>query len=229
VQRRAFGIAAAILLIQMFFYVPSAINSTLLSSAWSTYQPDFLLYIILNLIALTILGLDKTNRDIREGNFTKFLLGFGVTAFAAWGLLTLVSLSFSVPSIDTNPSFLASRVPVVVYILGFVAPTEELMFREVLPRVFRKKGQSDFTVVGVGLSSVLLFPLFHVWTYSSSAGLGTALFAALMTAAVAGVVLAFIYHFAGYGAAVAAHGWYDLFVTGTIGGFAFTGLLLKPF
>ena len=220
--RRVMGIAAAILLIQLFFYIPSVVGTQLLPGDWAAYQPGFLLYIILDLAALAIIGYDRDGKDIREGSITKFAMNFGITAFAAWLVLTAPS-----PDVVTA----AAKVPIVVYVLGFVAPTEELMFREVLPRVVTKmkrnvKGEQEFSLLAVGISSAVLFPAYHVWTYSLSAGLSTALIAALITSALAGVILALIYHYFGYGPAVAAHGWYDLFVLGAIGGLALAGTSL---
>jgi len=237
VTTRALGIASVILLVQFFFYIPSVIGTNLIDANWATYQPGFLLYILLNVIAIVILAVDKSGRDIVEGSIPNFLTGFGGTAIAMWAILTVVAIAFGEHVVATT--FGVARVPVIVYTLVYVAPTEELMFREVLPRVIaplkKTKGKrtGDFSWVGVAVSSAFLFPAFHVWTYAQSAGgVGGALLAALVTASMAGVILALIYKYFGYGSCTAAHGWYDLFVTGAISGLALTGTAafwLKPF
>ena len=214
--RKAMGIAGVILLIQLFFLIPTITGTRLLPGDWTQYQPQFLLYIIMDLGALGLVyGFGKAERDVREGSLNDFIIRGFVWGFSTWVVLSLIFGGLFAGGTSLTAS---AKVPALVYLAFYVAPTEELLFREVLPSTPPPSLRNSKVLWPIFASGVM-FAGFHVWAYGLSEPTLSGLVSALAFPFLLGIVFYGIYRYApfgGYGAVTFIHFIYDAFVLGAI-------------
>ncbi len=235
---RALGLPGAILVVQFIFFLLAVNNSPALGGGWGPYLIDELTYIVLFISAIVIDGVVEprggSDRAIRLWLPDEDRVGV-IANFCFWfAVIGLVSLVGGIVLLDTlKVSTMAltgqERINTLVFVLLFVAPTEEFLFRAVLPRR-----------VGWVLGSVVLFAVFHFGAYTTlSGGVTVGTLGNLLFAAILGYFLWLLYdnrtadgrRRMGLGAPVAFHAVYDLFVYGVFTGvFTFAGLFaVAPF
>lgn len=202
---KTLGIVGLLLFIELFFYLIAVDNSPLIPGSLNVYETGMLFYLVTAGIALSVLGFSTKIRVIDGLGPSQFLWRFSVTAFAAWGLMTvvIVATGSSVSAVNDN-----SRIGLVVFTFAFIAPVEELTFRVAAP-----------AVMPWWLGSVVMFAVYHIPAEFAIYGTAntTNVVAAVFELMIAGIVLWYIYKRFGFGSAVAAHGIYDAVLTGAIG------------
>jgi hypothetical protein len=232
---RAISLRGLILLAELVFVLFALTNSPILGGGWAPYLDDYFFYIALFAVAIVIEGsvvavpdrrrFARPSRrakfaipeDERPGWTTKFAFNFGIILFLG---TVAVALAFTFLHVATTVVSGQARITGIVYILLFVAPVEEFMFRVVLPER-----------IGWLLGSVILFALFHLGTYTAmGGGLTTSVLFNLAEAAVFGFLLFALYDLknakgerrVGYGGIVPIHALWDLVQLSFLGGFSLT-------
>lgn len=227
------SLIGAVLLVQFFFLLLALNKSTLFGGDWSSYATFFAFYPFLLTGGLVIYGWSPAGMpEDQPGSTAKFLRWFGVFFLVTVAaLIAVFTFVFSAPSGTTTGS---AKIAALVYILAFVAPTEEFVFRVVLPRK-----------IGWILGSVILFSLFHSGV-DFAGGTGVSVYNDLAQQAFLGLILFGIYDYKvalkgpdgrplyevgpngklrrsrqpsrlfGFGGAVGFHAAYDLVVLGVV-------------
>lgn len=219
--RRVMGLLGLLVLGQVFLYLGVEQASPLLPGNWSAYVPIFQFYLLTTFVALFFLWVPaKGGASVLDtsGEFSivSFLRNYAWVFAMVWGLAFVIFVVLLGEKFVLSPE--TSRLQGFVYVLAFVAPTEELLFRVALPKHFAWP-----------LSAGVAFALYHLWAYSLQVPNGDiqALVSQLVWAGILGVVFYALYTKWGYGAAVGAHAAYDLLVLGVISfGILGTGLFI---
>jgi len=221
---RTLGIIGLLFLVQIFIWLSTVVNvnssgdSALLPSTgnWSSYSNFMLFYIVTMLGAMILVGYTEVGVVPKTKDISRFLISYSIWTFIAWGALTLIYPH----GVGITALTGASRFQQFIFTSVFVAPTEELLFRVVLPRVLNS------WVLG----SVVAFTLYHLSAYSVEYPAN--LIPSLITLAVLGAILWFIYDFqlrfkrkhgddllivGGFGGSTGFHSAYDLVVQGVLG------------
>ncbi len=220
---RTLGVIGLLFLVQLFVFVGMIVNvnqsgdSDLLPSTgnWSVWAYPMLFYILMTLGAMILVNYTSDVSVVpKVKDISRFLINYSLWTFVTWGVMTLIFPHGT----GVTPLTGASRIQQLVFTSLFVAPTEELMFRVVLPRVLNS------WILG----SVVAFVLFHISAYSTE-------YSGDFLSAVAGlIILSFVlwavYAFeirvktkqgeavivGGYGASTGLHDAYDLIVLGVL-------------
>ena len=198
------GLVGILIFFQLFFFLETVVQSPIIPGNWTAYQLPMEFYLILTAVGMFLLGYGTKPLSIQKGGIGEFMLMFSVFGAAAWLLVAVLDHGGAALSgID--------RIQLFVFVLIFVAPSEELVFRVALP-----------PYVGWLIGSGIMFGIFHIFAYSVAGPSGPILIIQLVEAMILGVLFYFIYQRWGYGAAVGVHAGYDLAVLGVLG----TGLAL---
>jgi Type II CAAX prenyl endopeptidase Rce1-like len=224
-QFNTITVFALLLLAMAFFLLLGLNNSTLLGGVWSCWTPTYTFYIILALIGMGVAGGVSATPLMLPGSGWNFLRWFGVWAGGTWAVMSAM-VHFGLISIGQTSGLCGNQISQFVWVVVFVAPVEEFVFRVVLP-----------PRIGWVLGSVVLFAIFHTSVYLALLGI-SALPGALIYAGVLGGILYAVYNardrngdrIFGYGGSVGMHAAIDLTTLGiitTIGGGA--GALLPLF
>lgn len=224
------GVSLRILLlfVQLVFLLFAITNSPIFGGGWSIWTPEFEFYLLLFGVAVIIEGVFLPSgtalkpkfqatlpEDLKPGATAHFLFWFG--AFLMGGI-AIGGLLLGALHIQATTTLSGQyRITEIAYLIIFVAPTEEFLFRVVLP-----------PRAGILLGSVVLFALFHLGDYTAQTGGFTSqTISQLIFAAVLGLILYYIYDFRdskgermfGYGGCTAVHAAWDLLFLGAVGGF----------
>lgn len=210
------GIVLVLIVVQVFFYIDSYLNSPLIPGDWSAYQTSFLVYLALDSISLgaiaalpQVLPKDEYGRFVIQPNgYRGFVFTYALFALAMWGAMVGYLAIFAVNGTHISPVLNdTARLQGFVFYGLFVGPSEELTFRVALPPYFSWVG-----------SSLIVFPLFHLLAYTVGAApaSGVVLWVQIGIIAFWGLVFWVIFDRFGYGAAVAAHTVYDLCAAGIL-------------
>ena len=231
----ALGLRGLILAVQLFFLLLAVDKSPVFGGGWGNYYPYFQVYVIIFLVAVVIEGIFRPighngNRirvalpdEDRPHAVTNFAFWFGAFFLASLGIGTALLTYLHVAAAPVQGQV---RINLLVFTLVFVAPTEEFLFRSVLPR----------RIGWIG-GSIGAFAAYHVGAYTAATGTfnnGTLI--SLGMAATIGGLLWFVYYDftnkrpreGAMGRTTALHGAYDLFVYGVFGGFHLTAFALLP-
>lgn len=221
---RTIGLLSMILIVQFFIYLSVIDQSVILPGNWPTdWQPRatgmlFYIFLFVGMMVLNI-AIPRKIGSRAAGTVASFLIPFAAGGFGVWFLTTL--------AVTFDPSFFVSSLPPpntgakfasLTFTILFVAPTEELMFRVVLPGLAVYKGKSYWWV-----PSIIGFMAFHIPYYANaSVGLPPVVFVGhLVIVGALGGLLYLIYQRFGFGAAVGFHGGFDLAANNVIGSLAF--------
>ena len=223
---RTLGIIGLLFLAEVFVFLGTVVNqttsgdSTLLPGTgnWSAWEWDMVFYIFLTLGAMVlVLYIDPNDVSVvpKRKDISMFLLNYALWSILGWGALTLI-YPHGIMGVSLTPT---ERIQQFVFTSLFVAPTEELMFRVVLPRVLNS------WILG----SVVAFVIFHFSAYSQEYASG--FIPAILSLVILSFVFWFVYDFkltfktkhgkeiviaGGYGSSTGLHAVYDLFVFGVI-------------
>jgi hypothetical protein len=222
---KTLGIIGLLLLAQLFIFLGMVVNvdrsgnSDLLPSTgnWSGWEWSMVFYIFMTLGAMILVNYTPDVSVVPKAkDISRFLINYSLWTFITWGLLTLIFPHGTGVAALTG----TFRIQQFVFTSLFVAPTEELMFRVVLPRVLNS------WILG----STVAFVIFHLSAYSTE--YASDLLSALTSLIILSVVLWAVYAFqirfktksgeevtiaGGYGASTGAHAAYDLVVLGVLG------------
>jgi hypothetical protein len=237
---RAISLRGMVLLVMLIFLLLAANNSPAFGGGWAPYIVPFEVYLLIFGVAVTLESIwapiGTTGRRLRlslpeeeRPDFAvHFAFWFGVVLLAVVAVGGLALYYLGAP---TAPLTGQDRITTIVYVLVFVAPTEEYLFRVVLPQR-----------VGWVWGAVILFGIFHIGAYTATGGgFDYSTLSQLFLAMALGWFLWLLYdlkitnkkgqkvRLVGYGGVVAAHGAYDLLLYGAVGGFSLQLLSLIPF
>ncbi|MDE1821561.1 MAG: CPBP family intramembrane metalloprotease [Euryarchaeota archaeon] len=222
---RTWGPAGVLVLAQVFVLLITVNGSNLIPGDWSGLFDAEVVYLILSIFALGVFGIGNRTPLISEGDTGWFVVLFAM--FAAATIFVLVELfahSGAAPS-AVSPT---QKIQTALFLGVFVAPTEELLFRVVLPPYVAKSS------LGRMAGSSILFGVFHLPAYSVVAGkvgpfsIGSAVIEAVFLGMLLYVVYAGIdipsakirFRGLGLGASTGIHWGWDLSTLGVVGGFA---------
>jgi membrane protease YdiL (CAAX protease family) len=221
---RTLGIVGLLFLAQIFVWLSTVVNvntsgdSALLPSSgnWSPWGLDMEFYLITMLGTMILVGYTDVSVVPKTKDISRFLISYSIWTFVAWGVLTLIYPHGTGVTALTG----TLRFQQLVFTSLFVAPTEELLFRVVLPKVLNS------WILG----SVVAFTLFHLSAYSIE--YPAEIISALISVIALGFILWFIYDFqlkyktkhgtdllvvGGFGGSTGFHSGYDLVVQGVLG------------
>lgn len=208
--------------IQLFFYLATLFSQTFLPGNWTVLSPDFLYYLLLDVLALFLMGgFRYQNKVIQPAGAGGFLI-----TFPLWATITflLMTIAFASTVSTVTPLTLTEKIMDLVLYGIFVAPTEELLFRVALPPVL--------SGYGGWVTAQIIFAGFHFLELTAT---GQGIVGPVIDQAVEifglGLLLYAVFHYFGYGAAVGFHFAWDATIAGALGVGVFAGfhLGLVPF
>lgn len=221
---RSLGPVFFLVLAQLIFLLIATNQSTVIPGDWAPFLAGMELYLLMSSLAIGVFLQGTTVPAILEGNLGRFLKTFVIAAGVFW-VLTLVFLSGTTNGVPepVNGTF---AFQYLIYVGVFIGPTEELLFRVVLPPLLSK------TYLGQLVWSSLGFAFFHIGAYTAAGVQWTpeTLFFQLAQVAFLGGVFFWVAWKSvdprtgarqarwGYAAATGAHTAYDLTVLGVISG-----------
>ena len=142
------GLVGILIFFQLFFFLETVVQSPIIPGNWTAYQLPMEFYLILTAVGMFLLGYGTKPLSIQKGGIGEFMLMFSVFGAAAWLLVAVLDHGGAALSgID--------RIQLFVFVLIFVAPSEELVFRVALP-----------PYVGWLIGSGIMFGIFHIFAYS---------------------------------------------------------------
>lgn len=223
---RVLGIIGLLFLLQLFVWLGTVINtnasgdSALLPGTgnWTLWSNVMLFYLVMNLFSMILVNYTGDVAVVPKAkDISMFLVNYSLWTVVGWGILTLIFPH------GTGVTMLlgTGRIQQFTIISLFVAPSEELMFRVVLPRVLN----SWF------LGSTVAFTIFHLSAYSVEYS-GSEFIPGLISLVLMSFVLWGVYAFqlrirlkggkeavinSGFGGSVGLHQVYDCFVLGVLG------------
>jgi CAAX prenyl protease-like protein len=224
---RTLGIVGAMFFAMIFVFLGTIVvtesngDSPIFGGSWGSYTYPMIFYLFGMALAVGLIAYTKDLALLpKQGDVSRFLINYSLWTIITWGALTLIypngSGALPIPTgIDRYQTFIFTSL--------FVAPTEEILFRAVLPRVLNS------WVLG----SVIAFPIYHIPIEIKNYGsMGpVAVGEALAEIAILGVVLWYIYSYvlkirlrggktiavsSGLGGSVGFHAAYDNFVAAVL-------------
>lgn len=145
---------------ELVVYLIALNGSTLIPGNWATFAPLMLVYLTINALSIGVFTQGLAVPIILEGSTGRFLKVFVLFAALGW-IATLLFLTGSVggipKQIDGTVAFQQ-----LLFIGLFVGPSEELLFRVVIPPLVGKT-----YVTQLVLSSVA-FAIFHIGAYTAA-------------------------------------------------------------
>lgn len=230
---RTLGVIGLLFTAQWFVWLSTVVNtnssgdSTVFGGNWSVYNDPMLFYLIGMLFAMVLVNyVSDVSVVPKAKDISRFLINYSMWTFVTWGILSLIFPNGA----GAAPLTGMARFQNLVFVSLFVAPTEELLFRVVLPRVLNS------WILG----SVVAFTLFHLSAYTLSYN-GPSLIAGFISLMLLGVILWLVYSFqirirtkrygtvvinSGYGGSTGLHAAYDLFVLGVLAPLLGSGMMM---
>ncbi|MGA7861320.1 MAG: CPBP family glutamic-type intramembrane protease [Thermoplasmata archaeon] len=227
--KRTLGAFVFVILIEFVVFADVAGGSTFLPGNWAPFLAPIEFYIafaFFGLLLLLLLQGIPASLTVPAG---RFVFQLAAVSAATWAALTLIfSLGGTGPILPE-----VERIQEFILMGFFVAPVEELLFRVVLPIVFRNQNAPRNAPGAQGwiLGSVVLFGLFHIPAYFLEGGSNLSILASdVGQAMVLGIVLWFVYSYTltlrvrgrtykingGYGGSYGFHFTYNCLVLGVI-------------
>lgn len=217
-QRHLIHISAMIvaLIVQLFFWLETIVNSPILPGDWSQFSTTFEVDIIYSSLALGMIAAlplyskrKQAELVIQPDGLYGFAIGYAIFALA-WTFLMVLVLWLQGNGVVPGTTDDTLKLQELVEFVAMVSVGEELFFRVAVSAYWG------------GLASSVIFGLFHLWAYSSAPGALAPgnewnLVKNLVEAMFFGAVFWFIYFKWGVGAAMGSHAGFDLVSSGAIG------------